>query len=647
MPQSKTAAYFPVPAFAQFLLRYYVVALLILTCLRLILYFYIHDNSFVRFNVISLKSLLLGLQFDTVVLCYVLLLPLLLLAVQSLFDIQKQFIFYVVSAYLSILSATLLLISIADIPYFKFFHTRLSEASFQWMNSWQTVLQMIFENKLYLSLFLISLCALPALGLIVWRSCIRYFKQQYSASSSSKSRTGLFVLCCALLCFCGLRGKIAHPIRMGDAAYCHSALLNQLGLNPAFCLIKSYTEKVNLMPHDEALRLTRAYLDIQKPIDSISPIARFTEAEGAPLKVNIVLVLMESMSAHYMSRFGNHDGVTPNLDSLAGQSMFFRNAYSAGIHTNNGIFSSLYSFPALKRIRPMNTMPIRKYSGLPYVTKQYGYQNIFFCAHSFEFDNIVNFMPENNFDRIISSDLFPPEASISGFGVPDNYLFNEAIHYFDSAYTEKPFFATILTASNHEPYALPKDYTPKYQNKNLNSTAYADWSIGQFLQKAKTTRWFDSTIFIFVADHGFRVGENAYDLELSYQHIPILLYAPKMIQPRIMDEYIGQIDLFPTLMGLLHMSYINNTLGENILKRPRPCIYFSADDKMGCIDDKWLYVYKFNGGESLYDYRSNNTHNFSNENKTDLQRLKNYAFSQIQTAEWMYSNDKTKLVNGK
>ncbi|MCC7028958.1 MAG: LTA synthase family protein [Chitinophagaceae bacterium] len=610
------------------------------------LYFYIHDDSFERFNVISFKSLLLGLQFDTVVLCYVLLLPMLLLTLQSAYNFKKPILFYFVSAYLSLISAMLLLISIADIPYFKFFHTRLSEASLQWMNSWRTVLQMIFENKLYLSLLLFALVALPALCVLVWRSCMRYFSQHFNTNSSSRSRTGLFALLLALLCFCGLRGKIAHPIRMGDASYCHSALLNQIGLNPAFCLLKSYTEKVKLMNEDEALRLTREYLNLQTAIDSISPIARYNEAAGTPLHVNIVLVLMESMSAHYMAYFGNQDGLTPNLDILAGQSMFFRNAYSAGIHTNNGIFSSLYSFPALKRIRPMNTMPIRKYSGLPAVTKHYGYQNLFFCAHSFEFDNIVNFMPENNFDKIISSDMFPPEASISGFGVPDNYLFTEAIRFFDSTSGSGPFFATILTASNHEPYALPKDYVPKYKDKNLNSTAYADWSIGQFLQKAKTKTWFDSTIFIFVADHGFRVGENAYELELSYQHIPILFYAPKMIQPEIRDELIGQIDLFPTLMGMLNMRYINNTLGENILKRPRPCIYFSADDKIGCIDQKWLYVHKFSGGESLYDYRSNNTHNFAAENKSDLERLRKYAFSQIQTSEWMYSNDKTNITGG-
>jgi phosphoglycerol transferase MdoB-like AlkP superfamily enzyme len=146
-----------------------------------------------------------------------------------------------------------------------------------------------------------------------------------------------------------------------------------------------------------------------------------------------------------------------------------------------------------------------------------------------------------------------------------------------------------------------------------------------------------------VADHGFRVGYNAYDLPLSYQHIPIFFYAPHILKPTINNHFIGQIDIFPTLMGLMNMHYINNTLGTDILKNPRSCIYFSADDKIGCIDNQWLYVYRFNGSESLYEYTLGRKENMANEHPDILEKLRNYAFSQIQTAEWMYSHDKTMI----
>ena len=96
-------------------------------------------------------------------------------------------------------------------------------------------------------------------------------------------------------------------------------------------------------------------------------------------------------------------------------------------------------------------------------------------------------------------------------------------------------------------------------------------------------------------------------------------------------------------MGMLHFPYINNTLGTDIIQQPRDCIYFSADDKIGCINAEWLYVYRFTGEESLFHYRDGALHNYLNENKTVAAHLRDYAFSQIQTAEWMYSMDKTRI----
>ncbi len=633
-----------VPVFFSVLFKLYCTSILVLLALRIFELYYAKDPSIPWTDTLTYISLFIGMQFDSVVLSYIFLLPLLLLFVQQLIGKSSRLLLDFLKHYISLLLTAIFVLAIADIPYFTFFHNRLSEASLQWLESWKIVLQMIIENKSNLFFLVLVLLVIP----ITYALCFRFLKREFAKIESTKNQNSLrslilYFLLASLLCFIGLRGKLAHPIRLGDASYCHSPLLNQLGLNPAYCILKSYTEKVRLMDPELAINLTHQHLQIDAPIDNISPIARQIKMDSIGKKYNVVVVLMESMSAHYMQYFGNTQNLTPNLDSLIPKSLFFKNAFSAGIHTNNGIFSTLYSFPALKRIRPMNTIPIRKYSGLPYVTKQQGYTNLFFSCHSFVFDNIDNFIPENNFDKIYSSEVFPPEKSLSAFGVPDNYLFNYAIDTFDQMDTSKPFFATLLTASNHEPYVLPNDFQSAQTQPNLRATNYADWSIGQFLARAKKSAWFKKTIFIFVADHGFRVGENKYDLELSYQHVPIIFYAPSIIPAKVSDAWIGQIDIFPTLMGMLHFPYINNTLGTDIIKQPRECIYFSADDKIGCINAEWLYVYRFTGEESLYHYQNGDLHNFINENKTMAAQLRDYAFSQIQTAEWMYSNDKTRI----
>ena len=447
-----------------------------------------------------------------------------------------------------------------------------------------------------------------------------------------------------LFYFTGFRGTLSHPIKVFDAIYCKDPILNQIGLNPVFTLLKSYTGKVHLMKDEDALKETLALLQITPSLSKISPIARQISTADAMKRHNVVLVIMESMSANYMKYFGNTNHLTPTLDSLAQHSWFFNHAYSAGIHTNNGVFSSLFSFPALKRTRPMSTIPVRSYSGLPFVLKQNGYKTMFFTTHDASFDNLGVFIPNNNFDQLYSAENYPKDKIIGPYGVSDDYLFSFVIQTINSSSSNAPFFATILTTSNHDPYILPDYYKSTIQDKDLRGVNYADWSIGAFLKRAKQCSWFDNTIFVFVADHGIVVGNNPYDLKLSYQHIPIIMYAPKILgEPKVINNFIGQIDISPTLMGILGASYINNTLGVDVLQQKRECMYFSADDKIGCIDNKWLYVYRFGGGESLYNYKTGDQTDYTKSHKNDFERLRKYALSQIQTAEYLYSSNKTEI----
>ncbi|MBX9850964.1 MAG: LTA synthase family protein, partial [Cytophagaceae bacterium] len=303
-----------------------------------------------------------------------------------------------------------------------------------------------------------------------------------------------------------------------------------------------------------------------------------------------------------------------------------------------------FSFPALKRIRPMSMVPARTYSGFPYTLKQHGYTNLFFSPHSGIFDNMNIFLPDNFIDRLYTSDEYPQDKILGPFGVPDDYMFTYALNEINKLDSSKNFFATILTASNHSPYTLPAYYKSAFEDASKSGVSYADWSIKQFLNQVKHQKWFGNTIFIFVADHGLVVGENAYDLALSYNHIPIIIYAPEILgAPKMIDNMAGQIDIFPTVMEILNASYINNTLGVDAINYKRDYIYFSADSKMGCINDEWLFVYRYSGGESLYKYKTGSTEDYAEKNPEVLSKLKDYAFSQTQVAQWMFVNNKTSV----
>lgn len=648
MPKTIKSLLPKIPFFISFLLQLYAAGLAIFLMLRLVLLLYTADERLKLFNPITLKSFLIGFQFDSVILAYVLALPLILLYVQSLLLIQNKYITKFVTLFISIVIPLLIFIDFADIPYFKFFKNRISETSLQWLGNIDIVFKMIIGNTINLIFLIVALITTFFTSYLLFKFCSnKLVKRNWISDypASNKLYCSISFLFFGFFCFFGIRGTITHPIRQGDAFYCNDLFLNQIGLNPTFTLLKSLVTKVKLMDNKLAIKNTQQLLQINSPINSISPIAREVRCNIQMSKHNVVLVIMESMSANYMGIFGNKNNLTPTLDSLSKVSWFFKNGYSAGIHTNNGVFSSLYSFPALKRIRPMSTIPVNTYSGLPYTLKQNGYTNLFFSTHNESFDNIGGFIPNNFFDEVYTAEDYPEDKIIGPYGVPDDYLFSFAAEKLSKFDTTQPFFVTILTASNHDPYILPDYFISTINKKDLKAVAYADWSINKFLNESKKSKWFDNTIFVFVADHGLIVGDNTYDLPLSYHHIPIIMYAPKiLLEPKEYDNFIGQIDLFPTIMGILNVSYTNNTLGVNVLDQKRDCIYFSADDKIGCIDNEWLYIYRFGSNEGLYQYKTGSVQDFSTIKKNKFEMLKKYAFSQTQVAEWIISNNKTSLI---
>lgn len=454
-----------VPLFIPHILKIYLFGLFIFLLLRIYLLEKVTQFKINLFEPIVFKSFMIGLQFDSVILFYTLILPILLLYIENYFFNSKKYFSIISSIIISIALAIQLIISIADIPYYLFFHSRITEASFQWMNSWKISLKMIMENNSYLFYLVICITMVPIFVMLFYKwtykkLCSTNINNHLQKNTPKELIMSFIIM--GFVCFIGLRGRIDSPLRTIDAIYCNNTILNQIALNPTFTLIKSYSDKVHLMDEDIALKLSQEYLNVKNPIESISHIARNINGNDSLKKTNIILVLMESMSANNLMYFGNKNNLTPNIDSLLKRSLFFENAYSAGIHTNNGIFSSLYSYPSLKNIRPMSTIPVRKFTGLPYTLKEYHYKNLFFTTHSEIFDNLSTFIPYNHFDSLYSSEDFPPEKSISTFGVPDDYLFKYAVNKFNNLDTSNPFFATILTTSNHEPYILPTYFNKSF-----------------------------------------------------------------------------------------------------------------------------------------------------------------------------------------
>ena len=351
----------------------------------------------------------------------------------------------------------------------------------------------------------------------------------------------------------------------------------------------------------------------------------------------MVFIIMESMSAGKMGRHGNTKGMTPFLDSLSHNSIYFDNVY-----TFNGIFSTLYSFPALYRKHAMKK--IIEHQGISQTLLGLGYSTSYFTTHDSQFDNVEGFLRGNGFQNITSQKDYPSDEVKTTLGVPDDYLFRHSIPILNNLAKEKePFFATFMTASDHGPYHIPPYFTPKNENIKDQIVEYADWSLRKFITLSKKEEWFDNTLFVFVADHGAPFNAS-YDIALNYFHTPLIIYSPSLLKASKTFKNIGsQIDIFPTIMGLLKQPYINNTLGVDLINEKREYVVINDDDKIGVLDSSYFCIIREDKLQ-LHKYRNRDTKDYISEKQAKAEQMEEFGKANLQLYQRMKKRNEIRII---
>lgn len=222
-------------------------------------------------------------------------------------------------------------------------------------------------------------------------------------------------------------------------------------------------------------------------------------------------------------------------------------------------------------------------SSLPEQWRDRGRETLFFTTHDEHFDNMAGFLKQNGFNQIIAQDDYPAERVFSILGVPDHDMYDKALTVLDA--TKAPFFAAMLTGSNHKPHVIPPELKDKFNgpNEKENIVRYADWALGHLLAEASKKPWFENTLFVILADHGQSVGSSPLDQILSYHHMPLIFWAPKLLGPhKAYNTPVSQIDVIPTIAGLVGGPVQNNSIGRDVLSSPRSWAYM-VNDNGACV----------------------------------------------------------------
>ena len=563
---------------AAYLLGLHVAGLAALSLFRLVQFVALRSMMAAGSGASVLTAFVKGVWFDNVIACYVMILPLAVLLIAATFGCYARWLRRAAAVWLTVCYIVFMGISAANIPYFAYFFKNLDSSIFGWFGYVGTTTGMLVGESSYWPYILLFAVAVALFIFVVtrwYRFTDRRIKQEGPGEVAHATVLRLLARFCLsalliALCLFGIRGRMGYnPIKISQAYYCDDPFLNQLGIAPAYNLLTSTLDdlrkenaELHLMPYAEAITLARGELGLTGVVDSTAVLHRHIAADSAANRPNVVIILMESMSASLMQTFGQPEPLTPTLDSLYRHSLAFTRFYSAGIHTNHGLTATLYSFPALMMRNLMKGTVTPRRRGLPTVLKQEGYHNLFFMTHESQYDNMNAFFRTNGYDEIFSQESYPASEVANSFGVPDKYLFDYALPVINrAAASQQPFMATLLTISNHPPYVVPawmKTHTKKPETQIVE---YADWCVGRFLQEARRQPWYDNTLFVILADHGKLVGKMDSELPQSYNHIPLIIFGPG-IEPRLYDGLGTQVDVMPTLLGLMGISYDYDGFGK-------------------------------------------------------------------------------------
>jgi phosphoglycerol transferase MdoB-like AlkP superfamily enzyme len=638
------------PAPIRFIFLTYFCGLLFFSFFRLILFLLnINSAADIPSSVIA-YSFVTGWKFDTVINGYGLALSLVVYFLLSFSQKQNKLVNKIVFGFLIFFYSFCFFILSADIPWFEHQQTRLTVAAMQWTNTPGMMLRFVFEdprNYPYLIL----------LGILIYgfyRILRRIHKKSFEPNTISYNlyKSTIIYIFFMLLTFIAIRGRVAlkSPIRWGTAFVSEYNFTNQLGLNPVYTFLQSWLDKMNatnrhltLMEDAKAISIVQQYYGLKSASIGDSPIKRIITPTGNPKPFNVIVVLMESMTSYNLEYFGNKENLTPELNTLFNNSLSFTRFYSDGIHTFNGIYSSLFGTPSLPNkhhLKDLNNQ--QEYGGLARTLDKNKYQTIFFTSHDEQFDNAGGFLASNGFSKIVSQKDYENSQVLNALGIPDHILFSEAVKNLKVLYNNRqPFFAAILTASNHGPYEIPPGISFKPRSKDIRKqlVEYADWSVGQFIQSCRQQPWFDSTIFLFTGDHGAVVDDK--DANLSYHHVPLIVFAPSVFNPATCDSLGGQVDIFPTVMGMLNLPYTNNSFGIDLLKERRAFITFSYDENYGAFS-RYDYFINRKGNRRLYQINSEGKDSREINNQERMDSMQNFTHAVFQTHQWMLEN---RLVN--
>ena len=311
---------------------------------------------------------------------------------------------------------------------------------------------------------------------------------------------------------------------------------------------------------------------------------------------NVIIMILESFSNRLIEPLGGLTDVAPNLNRLCREGIVFSNFYASSDRTDRGLLGVLNGYPAHPVTKVIN-FP-EKTRQLPYINqdfKQAGYHTEFVSGFDIRFANIASYLGNAGYDRIITRDDFPTETYRgTKWGVPDHWVFEKLLEVCNN--TQPPFFKAFISLSSHEPFEVPMPVAIEgndEESRFLNSVYYTDKALGDFIQAARRSDWWENTLIVITADHGGRHPGNVPKHVPEKFHIPLVWLGGAIAKTdTVITAIAGQTDISLTIlnqlgMGNNHYRFSKDILGTSVY----PFAFYSFNDGFGFMTGETQIVF--------------------------------------------------------
>lgn len=515
--------------------------------------------------------------------------------------------------YLGILTLLVLFFYGADFGQFSYVNARLNADALIFAEDPQESLQMIWQSY---PIVWILIALVGAVMMMVWM-----FRRIHVGVEGRNVHIHKFTfrrrwhLAALVLLGWFMYGFLtAKPLNFFRAFNLNDAFKSNLALNP----LQNFFTTLRFRKPDFSNHAKEYYPEMEKFLNlethgiKKGSYTRFKHAGSKALESqpNIVLVICESFSMYKSTMSGNPLNATPYFNQLANNGIFFERCFSPSFGTARGVFATITGIPdvQLSKFATRNEATVKQRS---IINDFAGYEKMYFIGGRSQFNNFTGLINNIRDVKIYEEgDYKSPKVNV--WGISDKNLFLEANEVM--AKQQKPFFSIIQTADNHRPFNIPeedKDFIPQeipadtlarygFESlKEYNAFAYMDYCFKKFMDAASKESYFANTIFVFVGDHGVEGDANFIypkawtEQRLAEEHVPLLFYSPDLLTPQKRTEAVSQIDVLPTIAGMLQMPYTNSTLGRDVLdtsKRQNAAfIIYHAPGWIGVVDDNYFY----------------------------------------------------------